>query len=185
MDYQNIEEILTEIKARMKKAIQRFENDLKTVRTGRANPGVLDNVYVDYYGASTPLSQAANITVPDPRTLMIAPWDKSILHEIEKAIQESDLGLPPNNDGKVIRLNFPQLTEEVRKEMVRTVRKKAEDARVQVRNIRRDGNGWVKKIEPTEDEEKEHHEAIQKVTDKTIRVIDDTIKEKESELTTI
>lgn len=175
-----------EIEARMEKTVSAFESELKTIRAGRANASVLDKVSIEYYGAQTPLAQVGSISSPEPRLLVIQPWDLSVLSEIEKAIQKADLGLSPTNDGKVIRLNFPPLTEERRKELVKMVKKYSEEAKVAVRNIRRDAmdsyKDMKKKSEITEDDLKGIEKDIQTVTDKYIKLIDDITANKEKEI---
>jgi ribosome recycling factor len=182
MEFTSIEEINKVLKDKMHKSIEKFNQELKTIRTGRANQHLLDNIKVDYYGNPTPLNQLANISIPDPRTLMIAPWDASSLSAIEKAIQNSDLNLPPNNDGKVIRLNIPPLTEDARKDMVKTVKKYAEEIKIAIRNVRREGNDFVKKLKCTEDEEKQYHDDIQTLTDKYTDEVDQLAKAKEKDV---
>ncbi|HAI51799.1 MAG: ribosome recycling factor [Limnochordia bacterium] len=181
-----IGEILDQGKARMEEVIVRTKKAFASVRTGRANPALLDRIVVNYYGTPTPLNQMASVTVPEPRMLVITPWDKSAMKDIEKAILTSDLGLVPNNDGSVIRLAIPPLTEERRKELVRLVRKDAEDHRVAVRNIRRDLNEAAKKLEKdgdiSEDELRRAQEEIQKLTDRFIEQIDELLKAKEKEI---
>ena len=170
---------------KMKKALEFLQSDLSSVRAGRANPHVLDRIKVDYYGTPTPLQQVGNITVPEPRMLQIAPWDKSMIKDIEKAIMASDLGITPSNDGAVIRLIFPELTEERRKELAKDIKKKGEEAKVAVRNIRRDGNDAFKKLSKTEvseDEIKDLTNELQKMTDKYIKDIDALVDEKAKEI---
>ena len=170
---------------KMKKALEFLQSDLSSVRAGRANPHVLDKIKVDYYGTPTPLQQVGNVTVPEPRMLQIAPWDKSMIKDIEKAIMASDLGITPSNDGAVIRLVFPELTEERRKELAKDIKKKGEDAKVAVRNIRRDGNDTFKKLSKTEvseDEIKDLTDELQKMTDKYIKDIDALVDEKSKEI---
>ena len=170
---------------KMKKALEFLQSDLSSVRAGRANPHVLDKIKVDYYGTPTPLQQVGNITVPEPRMLQIAPWDKSMIKDIEKAIMASDLGITPADDGAVIRLVFPELTEERRKELAKDIKKKGEDAKVAVRNIRRDGNDAFKKLSKTEvseDEIKDLTDELQKMTDKYIKEIDALVDEKSKEI---
>ncbi|MFM9277284.1 ribosome recycling factor [Paenibacillus jiagnxiensis] len=170
---------------RMDKAIQALRRDLATLRAGRATPSLLDRVQVEYYGAMTPLNQLANINTPDSRTLMIQPWDKSSLADIERAIQKSDLGLTPSNDGNAIRLVVPALTEERRTELVKMTKKFGEEAKVAIRNIRRDANDDIKKLEKTdisEDESRRHQEDIQKTTDKFIAEVDKVLAAKEKEI---
>ncbi|WP_018750948.1 ribosome recycling factor [Paenibacillus sanguinis] len=170
---------------RMDKAIQALKRELATLRAGRAAPSLLDRVHVDYYGSPTPINQLANINTPDSRTLMIQPWDKSSLSEIERAIQKSDLGLTPANDGSLIRLTIPPLTEERRVELVKLTKKFGEEAKVAIRNIRRDANDDIKKLEKTdisEDESRRHQEDIQKATDKFIAEVDKVLAAKEKEI---
>ena len=171
---------------KMKKSVEAVERDFGAVRAGRANASVLNRIQVDYYGTPTPIQQIAAVASPDPRTLLITPWDASALKGIEKAIQESDLGINPQNDGKSIRLAFPQLTEERRKELVKQIRKYAEGGKVAIRNIRRDAmekfKAMKKKSELTEDDLKELEEAMQKLTDKRCKEIDDLTAKKEAEL---
>lgn len=171
---------------KMNRAIEVLENDLASIRAGRANPAILDKVTVEYYGVPTPLQQVGTISVPEARTIVIQPWDTTLLNAIEKAIQTSDVGINPNNDGKVIRLNFPPLTEERRKELVKGVSKRGEEAKVAVRNCRRDAIEGFKKQkkanEITEDDLKEMEEEIQKMTDRFIKKISDIIAAKEKEV---
>ncbi|MCM3291686.1 ribosome recycling factor [Paenibacillus sp. MER 180] len=170
---------------RMEKAIAALKRELATLRAGRATPALLDRVQVEYYGAMTPVNQLANISTPDPRTLMIQPWDKSSLSDIERAIMKSDLGLTPANDGSMIRLAIPALTEERRAELVKHTKKFGEEAKVAVRNIRRDANDDIKKLEKTdisEDESRRHQEDIQKTTDKYIAEVDKVLAAKEKEI---
>ena len=170
----------------MKKALTAAKAEFASLRAGRATPALLDKVSVEYYGSLVPVNQVANISVPEPRMIVIQPWEKPMLREIEKAITKSDLGLNPNSDGSVIRLNLPQLTEERRKELVKTVHKKAEDARVSIRNLRREANDSVKKAEKakeiTEDEAKKANDDIQKMTDKFIKEVDTVMEHKEKEV---
>ncbi|ANA83139.1 ribosome recycling factor [Paenibacillus vortex V453] len=170
---------------RMEKAILSLKRDLATLRAGRAAPALLDRITVEYYGAPTPLNQLANISTPDSRTLMIQPWDKSSLADIEKAIMKSDIGLTPANDGNQIRLVVPALTEERRTELVKMTKKFGEEAKVAIRNIRRDANDDIKKLEKTdisEDESRRHQEDIQKATDKFIAEVDKVLVAKEKEI---
>lgn len=175
-----------DVKAKMDKAIGAMESDFAGIRAGRANPAILDKVTVDYYGTMTPIAQVGTISVPDPRMLMIQPWDASILKDIEKAILASDLGLTPNNDGKAIRLSFPAPTEERRKELTKTASKRAEEAKVAVRNIRRDAidafKAQKKNNEITEDDLKSAETDIQKITDKAIKEIDELAAAKSKEI---
>lgn len=180
------QQVLKNTKEKMEKAISAYTRELASIRAGRASAGVLEKITVDYYGAPTPVIQLANVSVPEPRMLVIQPYDKSSLKDIEKAIQTSDLGLNPSNDGSVIRIVFPALTEERRRDLVKTVKKYAEEAKVAVRNVRRDGNDELKKLEKngeiTEDELRGHTETVQKETDKHIAKIDDITKDKEKEI---
>ena len=173
---------------KMTKAYDHLIADYQTIRAGRANPHVLDKVKVDYYGTPTSIQQVGNISVPEARMIQIAPWEKSLIKEIEKAILASDVGITPSNDGSVIRLVFPELTEERRKELSKDVKKKGEDAKVAVRNIRRDGNDAFKKLakeDISEDEIKDMEEQLQKMTDKFIKDIDAAIEEKSKEIMTV
>ena len=173
---------------KMKKAYEFLVADLATVRAGRANPHVLDKIRVDYYGTPTPIQQVGNVTVPEPRMIQIAPWEKTLLKEIEKAIQMSDIGINPTNDGNVIRLIFPELNEERRKELVKDVKKKGEEGKVAIRNVRRDGNDAFKKLakeEVSEDEIKDMTDELQKLTDKYIKEIDKAVEEKSKEILTV
>lgn len=170
---------------KMQKAYQYLEGDYQTIRAGRANPHVLDKVRVDYYGTPTPIQQVGNVTVPEPRMLQIAPWEKSLIKAIEKAILASDVGITPSNDGAVIRLVFPELTEERRKDLVKDIKKKAEESKVAVRNIRRDGNEAFKKLtkqDVSEDEVKELQDKLQKMTDNYIKDIEKLMDEKSKEI---
>lgn len=170
---------------RMQKAVAALQKELVSLRAGRATPALLDRVQVEYYGAMTPLNQLANINVPDPRTLLIQPWDKSSLGAIEKAILKSELGLTPTSDGTMIRLTIPPLTEERRLELVKMTKKYVEDAKVAIRNIRRDSNESIKKMEKTEiseDESRRHQDDIQKSTDKYIAEVDKVLAAKEKEI---
>lgn len=181
-----MKELNKEFDAKMGKTIEVVKSDFASVRAGRANPGVLDKITVDYYGSPTPLNQVAAISTPDPRVLMIQPWDASILKAIEKAIQTSDLGINPQNDGRVIRLTFPQLTEERRKDLSKQVRKYGENGKVAIRNIRRDAmdkyKALEKKGELTEDDRKEYEKELQDLTDKRCKEIDGLTAKKEAEL---
>ena len=173
---------------KMKKTLDFLESDYAAIRAGRANPHVLDKLRVDYYGTPTPIQQVGNVTVPEARIIQIAPWDKSLIKAIEKAIMTSDLGINPSNDGNVIRLVFPELTEERRKDLVKDVKKKAEDSKVAIRNIRRDGNDSYKKLaksEVSEDEIKQLEEELQKLTDKYIKDIDALMESKSKEIMTV
>mgnify|MGYP003299944650 FL=1 len=173
---------------KMKKAYEFLESDYAGIRAGRANPHVLDKIRVDYYGTPTPIQQVGNITVPEARIIQIAPWEKSLIKAIEKAIMTSDIGITPSNDGSIIRLVFPELTEERRKDLVKDVKKKGEDAKVAVRNIRRDGNDAFKKLAKTdvsEDEIKQLEDQLQKLTDKYIKDVDALIDTKSKEIMTV
>ena len=174
---------------KMGKTLNALESELTTIRAGRANPHILDKLTVDYYGAPTPIQQVANISVPEARMIQIQPWESSLIKGIEKAILTSDLGLNPNNDGKVIRLVFPELTEERRKDLVKDVKKKGEAAKVAVRNIRRDGNDAFKKSnkakEISEDEYAELQEKLQKITDKYVAMVDKAVETKTKEIMTV
>ena len=173
---------------KMQKAFEFLLSDFQTIRAGRANPHVLDKIRVDYYGTPTPLQQVGNITVPEARMLQIAPWEKSLIKEIEKAIMASDVGITPSNDGAVIRLVFPELTEERRKEIVKEVKKKGEESKVAIRNIRRDANDSFKKLaktEVSEDEIKDLEDAVQKLTDRFMKDVDKAIEEKSKEILTV
>ena len=180
---------LQELEGRMIKSIDVFSQNLSEVRAGRANPAILNKINVEYYGVPTPINQVAGISVPEARTIVIQPWDASVLKAIEKAILASDIGLNPNNDGKVIRLNFPELTADRRKELAKDVRKMAEDAKVSIRSIRRDGMDIVKdeqkKSEITEDQKADFEDKIQKLTDKYVAEIDKLLENKEKEIMTI
>ena len=172
---------------KMQKTIDHLEADYQGIRAGRANPHVLDRLRVDYYGTPTPIQQVGNVTIPEARMIQIAPWEKSLIKEIEKAILASDIGITPSNDGSVIRLVFPELTEERRKDLVKEVKKKAEECKVAVRNIRRDGNEAFKKIakEISEDEVKQLEEELQKITDKYIKEVDKLTEAKSAEILTV
>lgn len=180
---------LTPYEEKMQKSYENLVEEYATIRAGRANPHILDRITVDYYGTPTPLQQVANINVPEPRMIQIQPWEASLIKDIEKAILVSDLGLTPNNDGKVIRLIFPELTEERRKELAKDVKKKGDNAKVAIRNVRRDANDTVKKEnkagELSDDEAKNLEDDVQKLTDKYIALIDKAIEEKTSEILTV
>lgn len=180
---------MSDLEERMIKSVSVYEENLSEVRAGRANPAILNKIMVEYYGVATPINQVAGISVPDARTIAISPWDASILKDIEKAILASDIGLNPNNDGKIIRLNFPELTEERRKELVKDIKKMAEDARVSIRSIRRDGMEEIKAKQKngdiTEDDKAREEENIQKLTDKYIANIDKALENKEKEVMSI
>ena len=174
---------------KMTKTMTNLDGELGTIRAGRANPNVLNRIKVDYYGTPSPIQQVANVSVPEPRMIQIQPWEKNMLKVIEKAIQVSDLGIHPTNDGSMIRLVFPELTEERRKELVKDVKKKGEAAKVAVRNIRRDANDSFKKLgktnEVSEDEVKELEDKVQKLTDKYISKVDKAVEEKSKEILTV
>ncbi|MCM1186486.1 MAG: ribosome recycling factor [Lachnoclostridium sp.] len=178
---------LQQYEDKMKKALEFLENDYAAIRAGRANPHVLDKLRVDYYGTPTPIQQVGNVTVPEARIIQIAPWEKSMIKEIEKAIQVSDIGINPSNDGNVIRLVFPELTEERRKDLVKEVKKKAEEGKVAIRNIRRDGNDALKKQakEISEDEVKQMEDQLQKLTDKYVKEVDALMESKSKEIMTV
>ena len=183
-----MDERIQKYEEKMKKTLGSLEAELATIRAGRANPHILDKLTVDYYGSPTPIQQVANITVPEARMIQIQPWESSMIKAIEKAILCSDLGLNPSNDGKMIRLVFPELTEERRKELVKDVKKKGEGAKVAVRNIRRDANDAFKKLakqDVSEDEIKELEDQIQKLTDKYIKEVDKAIENKSKEILTV
>lgn len=183
-----MDEKLKNYEEKMRKAYEYLAADYTTIRAGRANPHVLDKIKVDYYGTPTPLQQVGNITVPEARMIQIAPWEKSLIKEIEKAIMASDVGITPTNDGASIRLVFPELTEERRKDLVKEVKKKGEEGKVAVRNIRRDGNDAFKKLakeDVSEDQIKQMEEDLQKMTDKFIKEIDKLVEEKSKEILTV
>jgi len=177
---------INDFENKMKKTISVLNSDLGSIRAGRANPSILDKVTVEYYGVATPLTQIGNVSVPDPRSILIQPWDASILKDVEKAILASDIGITPNNDGKSIRLNFPPLTEERRKEIVKDVHKKGEDAKVAIRSIRRDAmdsyKNDKKNNEITEDDLKQAEVDVQKITDKFSKEIDTIVAAKEKDI---
>ena len=174
---------------KMKKTLESLEKDYVSIRAGRANPHVLDKLVVDYYGTPTPIQQVGNITVPEARIIMIQPWESKLIKAIEKAILASDIGITPSNDGKAIRLVFPELTEERRKELAKDVKKKGEAAKVAVRNIRRDANDalkkWEKSKEISEDEADDLEKSVQKLTDKYVKEIDKLVEEKAKEILTV
>ncbi|MXP76470.1 ribosome recycling factor [Lachnospiraceae bacterium WCA-9-b2] len=175
-------------KDKMNKTMANLDGELGTIRAGRANPNVLNKIKVDYYGTPSPIQQVANVSVPEPRMIQIQPWEKNMLKVIEKAIQVSDLGINPTNDGTMIRLVFPELTEERRKELVKDVKKKGEAAKVAIRNIRRDGNDALKKLKGTEvseDEIKDMETELQKLTDKFVKDVDKAVDNKSKEVMTV
>ena len=180
---------LKEYKEKMGKSIDSLASEYTSIRAGRANPHILDKITVDYYGQPTNLQSVANISVSEARTLVTQPWEASLIKEIEKAIMVSDIGITPNNDGKVIRLSFPELTEERRKELVKDVKKKGEGAKVAIRNIRRDANDMIKKQqkanEISEDEQKDAEDEIQKMTDEFVAKIDTMVEDKSKEIMTV
>lgn len=181
--------VFTKTKDKMEKCLDALNRDYKAVRAGRANPAILDRVTVDYYGTPTPINQMAAISVPEPRMLMIQPWDASTLKDIEKAINTAEIGINPSNDGKVIRLSFPALTEERRKELVKDISKRGEEAKVAVRNVRRDAMDDIKKLkkdnEITEDDQKNGEKKLQDITDSYIKQVEEMVKKKEDEVLSI
>jgi len=183
-----MDERLQSYESKMQKTITNLEGEFGTIRAGRANPHVLDRIMVDYYGTPTPIQQVANVSVPEARMIQIQPWEPAMVKEIEKAILTSDLGINPTNDGKVVRLSFPELTEDRRKEIVKDVKKKGENAKVAIRNIRRDANDAMKKLskqDVSEDEIKELEEKVQKMTDKFVKEIETKTDEKSKEILTV
>ena len=183
-----MDERIKKLEGKMQKAYDFLLSDFATIRAGRANPHVLDKIRVDYYGTPTPIQQVGNISVPEARMIQIAPWEKNLLKAIEKAIQTSDLGINPTNDGSVIRLVFPELTEERRRDLVKEIKKKGEESKVAVRNIRRDGNDSFKKLAKTEvaeDEIKQLEEELQKLTDRFVKEIDKAVEEKSKDILTV
>lgn len=181
--------VFTKAKEKMEKCLDALNRDYKAVRAGRANPAILDRVTVDYYGTPTPINQMAAISVPEPRMLMIQPWDASTLKDIEKTINTAEIGINPSNDGKVIRLAFPALTEERRKELVKDISKRGEEAKVAVRNVRRDAMDDIKKLkksnEITEDDQKDGEKKLQDITDSYIKQVEEMVKKKEDEVLSI
>ena len=181
-----IKEIHNTHEEKMKKVLEALRRELSTLRAGRATPALLDKITVDYYGTPTPINQVANVSVPEPRMITIQAWEKTMIAQIEKAILKSDLGLTPNSDGVVIRLNIPQLTQDRRVELVKVVHKKTEDSRIVIRNVRREANDTVKKLEKdksiSEDEAKKSQEDMQKLTDKYIKEVDTIMGAKEKEI---
>ncbi|MDR2044367.1 MAG: ribosome recycling factor [Clostridium sp.] len=183
-----MDERVKQYEEKMKKTIEHLETDYASIRAGRANPHVLDKLRVNYYGSPTPIQQVGNVTVPEARIIQISPWDRSLIREIEKAIQTSDLGIHPSNDGSVIRLVFPELTEERRKDLVKEVRRKCEEAKVAIRNIRRDANEAFKKLakkDVSEDEIKQLEDSTQKLTDKYAKEADSLQESKTKEIMTV
>ena len=184
-----MKEVIKKCEEKMTKTCENLDGEFSNIRAGRANPNLLNRIMVEYYGTPTPMQQVGNISVPEPRIIQINPWEKSLLKAIEKAILASDLGITPTNDGTSIRLVFPELTEERRKELVKDIKKKGEAAKVAVRNVRRDANDTLKKMEKssdiTEDERKEGEEKIQKMTDKYVAKIDKSVENKSKEIMTV
>jgi len=184
-----MDERIQKYEEKMKKTLASLESELVTIRAGRANPHVLDKIKVDYYGTPTPIQQVGNISVPEARMILIQPWEKSLIRPIEKAIQTSELGINPSNDGSVIRLVFPELTEERRKELAKDVKKKGDNAKVAIRNVRRDANDAIKKENKagdiSDDEAKNLEDEVQKLTDKYVAQIDKAIEEKSAEILTV
>ena len=182
-------ENIKDIEGRMQKSVDNLQEEYVTIRAGRANPHILDRLRVDYYGTPTPIQQVANVSVPEARMIQIQPWEASLIKDIEKAILVSDLGLTPNNDGKTIRLVFPELTEDRRKELAKDIKKKGDNAKVAIRNIRRDANDAIKKENKagdiSDDEAKNSEDEIQKITDKYIAMIDSAIDDKTKEILTV
>lgn len=180
---------IKDIEGRMQKSVDNLKEEYVTIRAGRANPHILDRLRVDYYGTPTPIQQVANVSVPEARMIQIQPWEASLIKDIEKAILVSDLGLTPNNDGKTIRLVFPELTEDRRKELAKDIKKKGDNAKVAIRNIRRDANDAIKKENKagdiSDDEAKNSEDEIQKITDKYIAMIDSAIDDKTKEILTV
>lgn len=181
-----LEELMSSLEADMQKTIDSLKREYATIRAGRANPALLEKVMVEYYGVPTPINQVANISAPEPRLLVIQPWDRSVIAAIEKAILKSDLALTPTNDGTLIRISIPQLTQERRNDLVKVVKKKAEEFRVIIRNLRRDANDKIKKMEKdhviSEDDSKKALDQVQKLTDKHIELIDKVLEKKEAEI---
>lgn len=181
-----MEQLFNDLERKMKNAIEVLKKEFQKVRTGRANPAILDNVMVDYYGTPTPINQVGNVSVPDPQMITISPWEKKMLSEIEKAIQKADLGLTPQNDGNIIRLPIPPLTEERRKEMVKQIKKIGENAKIPIRNVRREGNDLLKKMEKdkdiSQDDQKQQMDKVQELTDRYVKNVDELMGEKEKEL---
>lgn len=184
-----MKEVINKCESKMNKSIDALKNEFASIRAGRANPAILDRVLVDYYGSPTPINQMAAVSVSEARVLVIQPWDKTTLKPIEKAIQASDIGINPTNDGNVLRLTFPQLTEERRKELVKDIKKMGEESKVGIRNIRRDGMEKLKALKKdnavTEDEQKDGEKKIQNLTDDFVKKIDSLVAEKEKEVLSI
>lgn len=181
--------MLKQFEEKMQKSIESLQGEFSNIRAGRANPNILNKIKVEYYGTPTPLQQVGNVSVPEARTIVITPWENSLLKEIEKAILCSDLGLTPNNDGKSVILNFPELTEDRRKEIVKDIKKKGENTKVAIRNVRRDANDYFKKqlkaSEISEDEQKNYEDKIQKITDKYVDEVEKTVENKSKEIMTV
>ena len=180
--------MLSQYESKMDKTLENLLSEFSSIRAGRANPHILDKLRVDYYGTPTPIQQVANVTVPEARTIMIQPWEASLIKEIEKAIMCSDLGVNPNNDGKNVIINFPELTEDRRKELAKDIKKKGEAAKVAIRNIRRDGIDSVKKLkgsDVSEDEMKDMEDDLQKLTDKYVKEVDKAVEAKSKEVMTV
>ena len=181
-----MDELINELDRKMANAIEVLKKEFQKVRTGRANPAILDNVMVDYYGTPTPINQVGNVSVPDPQMIMVSPWEKKMLGDIEKAIQKADLGLTPQNDGNIIRLPIPPLTEERRKDLVKQIKKIGENAKIPIRNVRREGNDRLKKMEKdkeiSQDDQKQLMEKVQKLTDDHVATVDSLMVDKEKEL---
>lgn len=181
--------MLKQFEEKMTKSLESLESEYSNIRAGRANPNILNKLKVEYYGVPTPMQQVGNISVPEARTIVITPWEASLLKEIEKAILCSDLGLTPNNDGKSIILNFPELTEERRKDLVKDIKKKGENTKVAIRNVRRDANDYFKKQlkanEISEDEQKDYEDKVQKLTDKYVDKVESAIENKSKEIMTV
>ncbi len=185
---EEIEILLEMAQEKMDNSINHLEHELIKIRAGKANPGMLEGVMVDYYGSMTPLQQVANVNTPDPRTIAIQPWEKSMIQPIEKAIMAANLGFNPENNGELVRINVPPLTEERRKDLVKQAKKEAEDARISIRNVRRDSNEELKKMKKdglAEDIEKDAEAEVQKLTDKYSKIIDDLIAKKEKDILTL
>ena len=184
-----MEDIIQVSEEKMEKTLSNLLDEYAVIKAGRANPALVSRIMVDYYGVPTPMQQVANISVPEARLIQVQPWDRSMLKAVEKAIQKSDLGINPNNDGTIIRLIFPELTEERRKDLAKDIKKKGEDAKVAVRNIRRDANDKIKKAEKdgeyTEDDSKQTQDELQKATDKYIKKIDEAVEAKTKEVMTV
>ncbi|MBQ6290172.1 ribosome recycling factor [Aristaeella hokkaidonensis] len=181
-----LQDVINTAKEKMKKSCEVYERDMMSLRAGRANPQLLDRILVDYYGTPTPINQIGNISSPEPRLLVIAPWEAKMIPQVEKAIQKSDLGLNPSNDGKLIRLVFPELNEERRKDLTKVASKGAEDTKVAIRSIRRDAIEQIKKLkknsEITEDDQRDAEEDMQKLTDKAVKEVDEIFAKKEKEI---